>query len=185
MKYCQEIEEQKSWIRSGKIGCTFASYLVRKHDEIGWHFTMWNGEVKMHLWGNTLIASIIFPGFNKDSVRRWALANGMYIEKTGEDTEGLRYKNEHGVSWVQYFGPDSHVKTRQSPHPMLTFTIKRPAHTYAKVGWNGILHLAHASIEGMGSYLCNRLWDTSLDNTTRVLGHKAGPNEAAKVTFKW
>lgn len=39
MKTSQQIiEEQKAWIASGKIGCVFASALVKQADKIGWMF---------------------------------------------------------------------------------------------------------------------------------------------------
>ena len=36
----------------------------------------------------------------------------MYEDITSKNTIGLRIKTEEGVSWVQYFGKDSHAKTR-------------------------------------------------------------------------
>ncbi len=138
------------------------------------------------------IISMVFPFANKDSVRDWALRNDFYIEtihgKSKDDGsndvfEGLRIKIDGNVSWVQYFGPDSHVKTRQSPHPMLTFTVKLPAHVYAKTMVKGIYHLAHASIEFFTAKQANTLWDQSFKKTKKELGFKPTLREAAKTTF--
>lgn len=138
------IQDNIDWIKSGKIGCVFASALVKEHDSIGWNFI--ESPNKLDIPKNCFIYSAIFPGGNINSVKEWAFNNGFYLESVSDLYNGLRIKIGTFVSWVQYFGPDSHVKTRQSPHPMLSFTCKLPVRYYHKVGFNGILHLAHASV---------------------------------------
>ena len=175
------IKEQLDWIKSGKIGCVFASALAKIHQKIGWHFVV-NPSV-LTIPEDTLILSVIFPDKNIEFIKNWALSNGMYIENVSDMYEGLRIKIDENISWVQYFGSDSHVKTRQSPHPMLSFTVKLPTKYYSKVGFNGILHLAHASIEFFKEKVADRLWERSFIKTKKELGHSPTVREASKTTF--
>src|SRR5665811_614284 len=124
------IQNQIEWIKSGKIGCLFASALVRKHEEIGWMFDV-NPE-KLEIPQSAFILSLIFPEANTETIRTWALGNGMYFENIDKLYQGLRIKIDKDISWVQYFGQDSHVKTRQSPYPMLSFAVKLPKRYYLK-----------------------------------------------------
>lgn len=169
------------WIKSGKIGCTFASALVRKHDLIGWKFQISPDKLE---WDNeTSILSIIFPKKDIYSVKEWALDNGMFLEDIEDLYQGLRLRIDDKISWVQYFGPDSHVITRQSPYPMLNLCVKVPPTFYYLVGYKKILHLAHASIEFLKQEKLLSLWYSSLRNTKGRLGHKPTIREAAKITF--
>lgn len=138
MSYNKEeiLSNQIAWIKSGKIGCSFASALVKEHDSIGWFFQL--DPEKLIIPEGCSILSIIFPRENINNVRNWALDNGFYIEVLDDMYHGLRIKCGDNISWVQYFGPDSHVKTRQAPYSMLSFTCKLPAKYYHKVGFNGI-----------------------------------------------
>lgn len=176
------ISDNVKWIASGKIGCVFASALVKDHDSIGWNFVL-NPE-KLDPPKGCFIYSAVFQGKTIDSVKTWALENGMYLESVDDLYKGLRIKCGHFISWVQYFGPDSHVKTRQAPHPMLSFCCRLPAKYYAKVGFNGILHLAHASVQGMKEAAANVLWDRSIEKTKKELGHSPTIREAAKTTYE-
>lgn len=181
------IEEQIEWIESGKIGCVFASALAKQRDKIGWKFyTEYEGDKIENDYknGDIFIVSVIFEGKTINEVREIALESGMYIEDIDGMYEGLRLKLKDGnISWVQYFGPDSHVKTRQSPHPMLSYCIKLPAHVYAKTMAKGILHLAHASIEFLTAKKADTLWEQSFAKTKKELGHAPTLKEAAKTTF--
>lgn len=191
----QIIKEQKAWIASGKIGCVFASALVKIADKIKWRFTVigsindtFNRWDALITHGDVFILSMIFPGMTAQDVKQWALASGFYIESVDGLYEGLRIKmgdsiETEKVSWVQYFGPDSHVKTRQAPYPMLSFTCKLPSHVYAKTMAVGIMHLAHASIEFLTAKKCDTLWEQSYAKTKKELGHSPSAAEAAKVTF--
>lgn len=182
------ITEQKDWIRSGKIGCVFASALVKHADKIGWKFYL---AQEIHTKGNKIdipkdcfIASIVFPkSYTIFEVKAWANTMGFYIEQVEELYEGLRIKVGTSISWVQYFGNDSHVKTRQSPYPMLTFGVKVPPQFYWKVGFNGIIHVAHASVKFLTSKKQDTLWNQSIAKTKKELGHSPTIREAAKVTF--
>lgn len=188
----QIIAEQKAWIASGKIGCVFASALVKIADKIGWHFKIKGQADFTTIDKNTFICSWIFPGMTAQQVREWALnykfeSEIMYGEakKDGSNDvyEGLRIKMKEGLAWVQYFGPDSHVKTRQAPYPMLSFTCKLPTHIYAKTMAVGILHLAHASIEYLSGKKCDTLWNQSFAATKKILKQSPDKSQAAKVTF--
>lgn len=175
------IKQQVDWIASGKIGCVFASALVKVRDEILWHFEV--DPEDLFIAKSTFIKSIIFPKGNIESVREWALKNGFYIEDINDMYEGLRIKIGNSVAWVQYFGPDSHVLTRQAPYPMLSFTCKITASAYWRVGYHGILHLAHASVRTLTERKQETLWNQSEIKTAQILGHKPTDREAAKVTF--
>lgn len=190
------IETNKRWIASGKIGCVFASVLVKQAESIGWYFVA-NPEQLEIPSPDTHILSIVFPKGDIHSVKVWALVNGMYLENIDDMHQGLRIDlwEKHGIragwqyhtrniSWVQYFGPDSHVKTRQAPFSMLTFCVKLPAKYYAKVGRNGILHLAHAGVQNISERVQDKLWKNSFKKTADHLGHKPGISEAAKTTYK-
>lgn len=175
------VKQQIDWIASGKIGCVFASALVKVRDDIGWVFEV--NPIGLNIGKGTFIKSIVFSEGNVETVRQWALDNGFYIENVGDMYEGLRIKIGNSVAWVQYFGPDSHVITRQSPYPMLSFTCKITMSAYWRVGYNGILHLAHASVRTLTERKQETLWNQSEVKTEQILGHKPTDREAAKVTF--
>src|SRR5690606_18162313 len=101
-------EEQLSWIRSGKIGCVFATVLSYQCDKIGWEFIINDNNDKLTIPSDCQILSIIFPHKTINEVKTWALNNGFYIESINDMYDGLRIKCGDNVSWVQYFGPDSH-----------------------------------------------------------------------------
>lgn len=175
------LNKQLEWLRSGKMGCTFGTLLAKNPDKIGWKFQ--TNPTKLEWGEDTYLLSIIFPDGDTNSVRNWALDNGMYLEDIEDLYQGLRLKIGDDISWVQYFGPDSHVITRQSPYPMLNLCVKLPAFTYYKVGFKGILHLAHAGVGNLTKYICDKLWDSSFKNTEKILGYKPTIKEAAKTTY--
>ena len=178
----------QEWIGKGNTGCTFATLFSKHPDKVGWRFMTpqaWSHhrEYKLDL---PLIVSIEFPNdgyWDLKTVRNWALCSGMYLEETSENTLGLRIKCKEGVAWVQYFGTDSHVVTRQSPNPMLIYTNKLGSSYYAKVGFNGILHLAHAWYSGMKERVYDLLWDRAHKQTKKKIGHNLTIVEAAKTTY--
>ena len=174
-------QENLEWIKSGKIGCTFASYFARVPESIGWVFVTDPSE--MVIPKDCLMLSLIFPHCDKNTVREWALKNGFYTEQVADGLEGLRYNCPEGVSWVQYFGKDADVVTRQCPHAMLTFCTKLPKKYYAKVGFKGVLHIAHACVSGISDYAANVMWGTSHRNTEKQIGHKPTIKQAAKTTY--
>lgn len=172
------------WIQSGKTGCTFATLFSKNPKSVGWKFIDYDEYMANLIPENTLILSIIFHnGFNKDIVRKWALEQGFYEEKTSDNTIGLRIKSEQGVSWVQYFGPDSHVVTRQAPQPMLMYTRRLNTSHYIKVGFKGILHLAHAWRKDVSEKVYDLLWERSYKQTEKLIGHKPTIVEASKTTW--
>lgn len=181
------MQKNLEWIRRGKTGCTFATLFAKNPKLVGWEFL--NPKQWESRKNNSLVISIVFDKEESQDiltwkeVRLWALLNGFYEEKINDTCVGLRFKNKHGVSWVQYFGPDSHVKTRQSPIPMLMFTNKLSLSYYAKVGFNGILHLAHAWYN-IPSKKADKMWERSFKQTRKIIGHDLTVQEAAKTTFK-
>lgn len=176
------VTENLDWIKSGKMGCTFASYFARVPKSIGWEFII-DPSIFWSIPKDCLLLSIVFTDKTKQQVREWALSAGFYTESVGDGMEGLRYDFQQGSSWVQYFGPDADVPTRRTPHPMLTMTVKLPKKYYFKVGFKGVLHIAHASVDKISDYVANVLWDSSHTNTQKQLGKKPTIKEAAKTTF--
>lgn len=171
----------KEWMSKGKIGCTFASLFAKDPEKIGWKTIQ--SPLLFFIPKDCSVLSIQFDGKNKQEVIDWALNNGFYLQDEKDNCIGLRYNIDGLVSWVQYFGPDSHVKTRQAPIPELCMCVKLPKKTYLKVGFKGILHLAHASIENLTDKMVDILWDSSHKNTKKKLGHKPSKKEAAKTTY--
>lgn len=167
---------------TGKIGCTFAALFAKKPQSVNW-ITIVNPD-KFYIPDNAAILSIQFPESNIDLVRDWALNNGFYEEVITDSLTGLRYKIGNNVAWVQYFGEDSHVKTRQAPIPELMLCVKLPLVQFAKVGFNGILHLAHTCVASLTDKKTNKLWETSYKNTNKQLGHSPSLIEAAKTTYQ-
>lgn len=164
------------------IGCTFAALFAKKPELVGWQ-TLINPDV-LRIPSDAFILSLQFPDMNKALVLNWAINNGFYVEDIDSQNKGLRYRVGSNVAWVQYFGPDSHVKTRQTPIPELMLCVKLPAKYYFKVGFKGILHLAHASIEGLKISKVHKLWETSFKNTEKSIGHKPTIVEASKTTYQ-
>jgi len=177
------MDANKKWMCNAKnIGCTFASLFAKMPEVVGW-VTITNPE-RLEIPKDALILSLQFTnGETKEDVLKWALANGFYTEDLSGGNTGLRYKVGKQVSWVQYFGKDSHVKTRQAPIPELMMCVRLPKKYYWRVGYKGILHLAHASVEGIKSIKADKMWETSFKRTEKSLGHKPTLEQAAKTTY--
>ncbi len=187
------MDRNKEWMMSGKVGCTFATLFARNPESILWK-TITIGSVEevrdgemFRIPEDASILSIQFPGCRREDVLGWASRNGFYEEDNGDGCIGLRYRVYDGlqplVSWVQYFGPDAHVPTRKAPVPELMMCVRLPVKYYAKVGFKGILHLAHASVSSITDYMADKLWDSSFLNTKKRIGHKPTLREAAKTTY--
>lgn len=177
------IDKNLQFIQNGKTGCIFATILSRNIEKIGWKRIL--NPSSLIIPKDAYIVSFIFENKTKEEVREWAINNGMYEDITSKNTTGLRYKGVNGVSWVQYFGSDSHSKTRQTPCAELLFCVKLPKRYYAKVGFKGVLHLAHASVEYLKEKTLDFLWDKSFERTKEILGYKPTVKEAAKTTFEY
>lgn len=174
-------DANKAWMGTGAIGCTFAAAFAKYPERVGW-VTIVNPETFI-IPNDAFILSMQFPNLNKQQVFEWAINNGFYTEDIGEGNIGLRYKIGKDIAWVQYFGLDSHVKTRRAPIPELMMCVKRPIGSYFKVGYTGILHLAHATVRHLTKRKADKLWETSHTNTAKHLGHKPNLSEAAKTTY--
>lgn len=169
------------FIRNGKTGCLFASVLAKNPSKVGWRRVV--NPTTIDIKEDDYILSLIFPDGDKESVLKWALDNGMYLEDTSDTTHGLRYKIGDNVAWVQYFGQDSHVPTRQSPQSELLLCVKVAKNFYNKVGFKGILHLAHGSVEYIRKSKLDRMWEQCYVATKKFVGHTLGIAEASKTTF--
>jgi hypothetical protein len=176
--------ENLQWIAKGNTGCTFATLFAKNPKLVGWEtITPYEWATKTYN-KDAMILSIEFSAeANINQVKQWALSNGFFIENTSDNTEGLRIDCPEGVSWVQYFGLDSHVSTRRTPYPMLMFTRKLNASYYAKVGFKGVLHLAHAFTNTITEKAYDLLWNRSYSQTRKKLGFSPTINEASKTTW--
>ena len=175
------MDANKQWMSSGKIGCAFAAYFAKRPNLCCW-VTVVNPDT-FYMPKDAMILSIQFPDKTKKQVFDWAISNGFYTEDLGNGNIGLRYKIGDKIAWVQYFGLDSHAKTRQAPIPELCLTVKMPLQSYAKVGINNVLHLAHACVSSLNKRAQDIMWNSSFTNTEKRLGHKPTLNEAAKTTY--
>lgn len=176
------MDANKNWMTTGKIGCTFAALFAKNPAKVNW-VTIIN-PVHFEIPEDCAILSMQFPGATIEIVRVWALSNGFYEEAITASLTGLRYRIGANIAWVQYFGPDSHVLTRQAPIPELMLCVKLPLGSYFKVGFNGILHLAHAAVTSLTKRKADKLWETSHINTKKKLGYSPTLVEAAKTTFQ-
>ena len=178
------INEQARWIKSGKIGCAYAAALVNQRDLIGWKFEVVNDleNYDFKIAEDTYLLSLVFPFENLKSVKDWALKNGFFIEDIDDIHEGLRIEIDNKKAWVLYFGPDSHWKTRQSPHPMLMFTVKIPKIYHVKVLLKGVLSVAHASLEYISEKQNEIFWKQSHVMSKNHLGYSP-KKEDAMATF--
>lgn len=172
------------WISKGNTGCTFATLFAKNPAMAGWVFIPFWKFYPDEFTNSDLIISIEFPErWSAERVKQWALGKGFYVENTSDKTEGLRIKCDEGVSWVQYFGKDSHVSTRKSPQPMLMYTRKLNKSHYVKVGFNGLLHLAHAWYDKITDRVYDMLWERSYEQTRKKLGQSPDITQAAKTTW--
>lgn len=173
----------KVWMSNAKnIGCTFAAMFAKKPELVGWK-TIVNPD-KLVIPEGCFILSLQFPKYKSfQEVLCWAMDNGFYMEGLGKKNVGIRYRLGENIAWVQYFGHDSHVVTRKAPVPELMMCVKLPAKYYFKVGFKGILHLAHASIQHLKESKVHKLWETSFAQTEKSIGHKPTLKEASKTTF--
>lgn len=175
-------DKNLQFIKKGKTGCVFATIMARRPEEVGW-IRLFNPE-KIIIPKEAYIISYVFENKTKEEVHQWAIENGMYEDITSKETTGLRYKGKENISWVQYFGPDSHVVTRQTPVAELLFCVALPKKYYSKVGFKGVLHLAHASVSFLKESTLDSIWESCFIRTKKLLGHEPTIAEAAKTTFK-
>ena len=169
------------WISAGNTGCTFASVLSRTPEAIGWKREV--SPDKLVINEDDFMISYIFPNKNMVEVLEWALLNGMYLVEIDEECLGLRLQVGESVSWVQFFGQESHAVTRRTPHNEITFSTKKSKSSYYKVGFKGVLHLAHACTSFIKKSIADIFWESSFVNTKNILGHTPTNKEAAKATF--
>lgn len=177
------MDKNLEFIKRGKLGCVFATYFAKNPNLIGWKRIV-NPEI-LEIPSDAFILSLIFEGKTSSEVLEWCWQNGFYYEYVDDNLVGLRYKFPNGqVAWVQYFGPDSHVKTRQTPIAEIAFCVKIPSTAYFKTLKGNILHLANASVAGLSEVVCEDFWRKSFIRTKQILGHNPTIEQAAKTTFK-
>lgn len=180
------IETQIRWIRSGKIGCAYASVLVNYRKLIGWNFFVITDieNSKLKIGNDDFLLSIVFPNENLYAVKEWALKNSFFIEDVDAVYDGLRIEIDGKKAWVLYFGPDSHWETRKSPYPMLIFAVKIPKIYHAKVLMKGVLSVAHASLEFISEKQNELLWKQSHIMSKNILGYSPKREDAFGTFLK-
>lgn len=187
------------WIAKGNTGCTFATLFAKKPESVGWitmqHIDYEDSKYRIDLLTNRKVnlLSIEFPDdWNAKRVYNWTKKFRWFsTEDLGNECIGLRNVPPPDMrsmgckeSWVQYFGPDSHVITRQAPTPMLMYTRRlNPLGFVKQVGFNGILHLAHAFSQHITEKIADVLWNRAFVQTRKIIGHDLGLEEAAKTTW--
>lgn len=175
------MDKNLEYIQKGKTGCTFATFLSKNPANVGWRRTV--NPTKLDIDSFDYVVSYIFPDGNKESVLEWCLSQGFYLEEITDKCLGLRLKIGKKVSYVQYFGPDSHCKTRQTPYSEILFCTQLAPFIYHKVKIDKILHLAHSFVGHIRKTAADKFWKSSHQNTAAILGHKPTVVEAAKTTF--
>ena len=99
---------------------------------------------------------------------------------------GFRVKVKDKLSWLTGFGHfDFFPTTRQTPFVEITFRIKdRPNYEWVmKKSPQDVLHLADMDMKGIQIDQFENLWNSSLNNTKKILGHKPNFISAAKTSF--
>jgi len=175
------MDKNLKWMQKGNLGCVFATYFSQNHDKYGWKRFL--NPTELPDFQDYSSVSLIFEGFDLKQTRYWALQNGFYEEKINDECIGLRLKVGDKVAWVQYFGQESHVKTRQTPYSELIFKVGNPIDTFHKVKVEEILHLAQMAINTSIKKFAESFWKKSFENTRKIIGRELGVKEAAKTTW--
>jgi hypothetical protein len=200
---CAIIEKQMEFYKKSKAGCMFVAIAAKESQKYEWKQTVISSinanEIDKVIQNfvessNVSTLSIIFPTVNDmDSLLflLQELENCQLVvtEKQFHDhylCYAFRVKVREKLSWVTGFGPfDFFPKTRKTPFSEITFRIKdRPDYDWVmKESPKNILHLADMDMKGIPKEQFSNLWNASLANTEKILGHKPDFISAAKTSF--
>jgi hypothetical protein len=175
------MDKNLKWMQKGNLGCVFATYFSQNPEKCNWKRFI--NPTEMPDIKDSSSVSLVFENLDLSQTRDWALKNGFYEENINEDCIGLRLKLGDKVAWVQYFGQESHVKTRQSPFSELIFKSGNPIDSFHRVKTDDILHLAQMAINKSIKKFSESFWRKSFENTRKIIGHELGVKEAAKTTW--
>lgn len=175
------MDKNLKWMQKGNLGCVFGTYFSQNPEKYGWKRFI--DPTELHDFQDYSSVSLVFENFDLKQTREWALNNGFYEEKINDECIGLRIKVRDKVAWVQYFGQESHVKTRQSPCSELIFKVGNPIDAFHRVKVDEVLHLAQMAINTSIKKFAESFWRKSFENTKKIIGHELGVKEAAKTTW--
>lgn len=194
-------ETQFDFYKKHKAGCSFAAIVARQPENYGWFQEVLRDldnfdEVVDASRNNKEVStlSIILPNIKTTSelcnlVDELKNKKSVIIEKVVyEDFQciGMRVKIDIFTSWVSGFGNFNFFPlTRQAPFTELSFRVKpRPDYEWTmKEAPENVIHLADLDMHGITKESFVRLWNSSLLNTEKILGHKPDLKSAAKTTF--
>jgi len=194
-------EEQFDFYKKHKAGCSFAAIVARQPDNYGWHqevlrnLDFFDKVVETSIKNNDVSTlSLILPNIQTitelcNLIRELEKQSSVIIEQVSfEDFQciGMRVKIDIFTSWVSGFGNFNFFPlTRQAPFTELSFRVKpRPDYEWImKEAPENVIHLADLDMHGITKDSFVRLWNSSLLNTEKILGHKPDLKSAAKTTF--
>lgn len=196
-------EKQQKFYQSGRSGCVFAAIAAKDLLKYEWCQEVINTIDPKEI--DSIIdfykkaegistLSLIFPNvktlydlctliYSLEKCENIIIKHSNYEEY---DCFGIRVKYEEMQSWVTGFGPFSFFPaTKQAPYTEISFRIKpKPTFDYEiKKAPSDTLHLAHMDIKNVGATSFKKMWDSSLKNTGKRLGHKPDFISAAKTSF--
>ena len=195
--------EQLKFYRTSKGGCAFAAVAAKDPGKYGWHQVITDAhsdsidtEIQraIHTPDVTTL-SLIFPSVTTDEdlisfVEILRNCRNVFFEHETvyEDTIcfGIRVKVGDLKSWVSGFGNYGFLpETRRTPYTEITFRVKpRPNYKWVmKKSPANVIHLADLDMLGITKATFIRLWELSLQNTAKRLGHKPDLKSAAKTTY--
>lgn len=199
------VERQLSFFRQGKAGCAFAAIAATNPAFFGWRhrvshrvYDNLQREISEAVSANHVnMLSLLLPWVSTDHdliglvealPQRTNIFVGMDEIFGNCRCVGLRLPIGSKESWITGMGPFEFLPvTRRASTTELIMRVKsRP--NYAKVmkqAPTDVLHLADLDMRGIVDSLFKELWNLSLRNTARMLGHKPDLRAAAKTTFSF
>lgn len=197
------IQAQQEFFRKHKAGCGFAALAAKDPARYGWvqkiveaDYTVIELEIRKAIADASVTTlSLILPDVTteQDLVRlvdELQLCPSVILEQKifFEDTLclGFRVKVGNNLSWISGFGNfEFFPPTRRTPFTEIAFRVKpRPDYEWVmKKTPVGVIHLADLDMLGLPKLIFEKLWNTSLKNTARIIGHKPDLKSAAKTTF--
>ena len=195
--------EQLRFYRASKAGCAFAAVAAKDPARYGWiqivtesNLDTINSEIQKAVNDSkTTTLSLIFPNVTTDKdlvlfVETLRVCPSIFFEHETMYEEfvcfGVRVKIGEIKSWVSGFGNyDFFPETRRTPYTEITFRVKpRPNYKWVmKKSPPDVTHLADLDMLGLTKATFIRLWNLSLHNTAKRLGHKPDFKSAAKTTY--
>ncbi len=199
----QIIKKQLVFHKRGKAGCAFSSIAARKPDNYEWEHKILcsyttkeiDEAIEYYIQKEGIsTVSLMFPTIRTvydlcSLIQTLENCKNIITIKTDyQDFQcfGFRVKVEDKLSWVTGFGSFSFFpKTRQTPFTEIAFRVKqKPQYEWEmKESPAETLHLAHMNMQDMEEDTFKDIWQHSLNNTEKILGHKPDFISAAKTTF--